>query len=114
AAARGQEDDCRSHADHVREAASRTGAALAGAIAEWAVGLLELGTGNPDQAAGRLQALTTDDPAVSHPFYALASAPDRIEALVRGGQEDLAGRALEDFDDAITSGAPDWLLASAA
>ena len=114
AAARGQEDDCRSHADHVREAASRTGAALAGAIAEWAVGLLELGTGNPDQAAGRLRALTTDDPAVSHPFYALASAPDLIEALVRGGQEDLARRALEDFEDAITSGAPDWLLASAA
>src|SRR5262249_41998075 len=37
-----------------------------------------------------------------------------IEALVRGGQEDSARRALNELDEALSPGAPDWLRAAAA
>jgi DNA-binding CsgD family transcriptional regulator len=114
AGARGREEECLHHADRVRDAASRSGAMLAAAIAEWGVGLLELGIGKPNEASSRLQRLTVAGSDVHHPFYALVASPDLIEALVRGGDEDAARGVLADLEEALTPGAPDWLRAVAA
>jgi DNA-binding CsgD family transcriptional regulator len=114
AAVQGHEDECRSHAGEVSDATLPTGASIANSIAVWALALLDLGLGRPDDAVGRLQSLSTAPPGIGHPFYVLNSAPDLVEACVRTGRGEAAARAFGVLEDFAKPGAPPWALALAA
>jgi DNA-binding CsgD family transcriptional regulator len=114
AAARGEDDECRSFAAEVVESAAATGNALANSIAEWGLALLDLGRGRPEETITRLGALAAAPIGVGHPLIVLMSAPDLVEACVRTGREEqarAAGVVLERF---AQPGAPTWALALAA
>ncbi|MBT2227672.1 LuxR C-terminal-related transcriptional regulator [Nonomuraea sp. NEAU-A123] len=63
------------------------------ALAAWALGLSELGSGRAGAALGHLQTA-----GHRHPVVALYAAPDLVEAAVRAGRDDLAVRAAAGFD----------------
>jgi DNA-binding CsgD family transcriptional regulator len=114
AAVQGREDVCRAHAGEVIAAAGPTGDGIANSIAEWALGLLDLGAGRPDDAVERLRSLSTAGPGVGHPFYVLNSAPDLVEACVRTGRTETAAVAFAPLEGFAKPGAPPWALALAA
>src|SRR5262249_35062231 len=87
---------------------------LVSALAEWSVGLLDLGRGRADEAAVRLHALASAPPGSGHPYLALVSAPDLVESAVRAGLEDVARQAALVGDGFGGPGAPPWALALAA
>src|SRR5215212_4275707 len=93
AAVRGQEAQCQSLAQEVVAASATRGLGLQRAIAEWALGLLDLGLGRPAQALRRLARVEAARPGGGHPFIALCAAPDLIESAVRAGRPDDARAA---------------------
>ena len=115
AAHRGDDDRCSALAAGVQEAARAGGLALANAVAEWGLALLELGRGRPDDAAARLIALRGAPPGVGHPLFVLSTAADLVEACVRAGRDDDATAAYAVLDGFARPGAaPAWALAQAA
>jgi DNA-binding CsgD family transcriptional regulator len=114
AAVQGREDECRLHAGKVVDAARPTGDGIANSIAEWALALLDLAIGRPEETVARLLALSSAPPGVGHPFYVLNSAPDLVEACVRTGRHDAARAAFTVLQDFARPGAPQWSLALAA
>jgi DNA-binding NarL/FixJ family response regulator len=112
AAVQGHADECRRQAATVIERARPNGQGIALAIAEWAIALLDLGTGHPDEAVARLTNLHGAPSGIGHPFYTLNSAPDLIEACIRAGRRDTAEEGLALL--APDSDAAAWALAYAA
>ena len=110
----GKEDECRASAAAATEAARASGGGFANAIAEWGVGILELSRRRGDAAADRLLAVGEARPGEGHPYFALMSAPDLVEACVLAGREDSARQAAETFAQFAQPGAPTWALALAA
>jgi DNA-binding CsgD family transcriptional regulator len=90
------------------------GHGLANSIAEWAIALLDLGIGRPDETVARLSSLAAAPPGIGHPFYVLSSAPDLLEASVRAGRPESAETAFAVLSDFAKPGAPTWALALAA
>ena len=88
AAVRGQEAQFQSLAHEVIAGSAARGLGLQRAIAEWALGLLDLGLGRPAQALRRLARVEAAGPGLGHPFIALCAAPDLIESAVRAGRLD--------------------------
>jgi len=90
AAVRGDEQCCRDHAQRVL-AADQAAIRPAVGSAMWALGVLDLGMGRPQQALQRLDQL-----ASSQPFYSVLahSAGDLVEAAVRAGQPELGEAVL--------------------
>ena len=87
AAVRGDQDCVESHAQHVLGAAGQAAIRPAAGSALWALGLLDLGLGRPQQALQRLHRLAVSDP----PYPVLAHATgDVVEAAVRAGRPELA------------------------
>jgi DNA-binding CsgD family transcriptional regulator len=113
AAVHGDEEACRAQAAEASAAAQANGQALANSIAEWAVALLELSLGRPDEAAARLAALGAAPPGIGHPFVLMASAGDLIEACVRSRRLELADAAQGALDRFADAGAPAWARALA-
>jgi DNA-binding CsgD family transcriptional regulator len=113
-ALRGAADACRSHAREALELAQPRGVAAATSIAEWALGLLALGEGRVDEAASHLATAASPQPGVGHPYFALTSAPDRVEACVRSERRDEAAEATAIFDAFAAPGSPPWARALAA
>jgi len=114
AAVTGRDDECHERAADLGESARARGAGMAVAIAEWALAILGLGRGRPDEAITRLQALRDAPVGVGNPLVVLISTPDLVEACVRCGRfaEALAANArLQDF---AQPDAPTWALAAAA
>src|SRR5262249_54623478 len=111
---RGDEDACRSCAEEARALARANGTSFATSIAEWGLGLLELGRGRPDDAAARLAVVADLRPGVGHPYFALMSVPDMVEALARAGRDDAAREAFAPFAGFAQPGAPSWARALAA
>jgi hypothetical protein len=70
---------------------------LAIALATEALGLLDLGTGRPDEALGRFQAIATAEPGAGKPFVAMTTASYLVEAAVRSDHCDVAARASAAF-----------------
>jgi DNA-binding CsgD family transcriptional regulator/tetratricopeptide (TPR) repeat protein len=64
--------------------------------ARWALGLLELGHGRPQDALNQLMPIYVG--TAQHQFPAERSLPDLIEAAVRLGRHDLAAEALARFE----------------
>jgi DNA-binding CsgD family transcriptional regulator len=93
------------------ERAAPNGHGIANAIGEWAIALLDLGTGQHSPAMTRLQALAGAPPGQSHPLYVLISAPDLVEACVRCGDMDAAATALGVLRGFDRPGAPGWARA---
>ncbi len=113
AAVQGRADSCREQAAIVIALARPNSQGIALAIAEWAMALLELGTGHPDEAAARLVDLHRSPSGTGHPFYTLNSAPDLIEASIRCGRRETAEHAMALLPAANSDNAP-WALAYAA
>jgi DNA-binding CsgD family transcriptional regulator len=93
---RGDEEACRRHAGEAgaQADARRLGAVAAGA--SWALGLLELGLGRPDEAFARLEPAVAGR-GLSHPGVSLWATPDLVEAAARVGRPEDARAALQRF-----------------
>jgi DNA-binding NarL/FixJ family response regulator len=114
AAVRGEDASCVAHAAGAVERARGNGLGLVNALAEWSLGLLALGRGRADEALLRLEALAAAPPGAGHPYVALVSAPDLVEAAVRAAREDAARRAALTVEAFAPAGGPPWALALAA
>jgi DNA-binding CsgD family transcriptional regulator len=114
AAVQGHADDCRRQATSVIERARPNGQGIALAIAEWAIALLDLGTGHPEEAVARLTNLHSAPSGIGHPFYTLNSAPDLIEACIRAGRRHTAEEAMAALLVPGSDDAAPWALAYAA
>jgi DNA-binding CsgD family transcriptional regulator len=114
AAVQGRDDECRARAAEARKIAHPNGHGLANSVAEWALALLDLGVGRPEEAAERLVSLSAAPPGVAHPFYVLSSAPDLVEAAIRAGNREAAESASATLERFATPGAPTWARALAA
>ena len=114
AAARGEDEECRTSAAEVNVAAAATGNALANSFAEWGLALLELGRGHPEGAIRRLSALGTAPVGSGHPLIVVMSRADLVEAYVRAGRDEEARAAFGALEAFAQPGAPAWALALAA
>src|SRR4051794_5709373 len=112
AAWRGDEESCRRHAgDALAQAGVRRLGAVA-AVASWALGLLELGLGRPDEAINRLSPVVARQ-GLSHPGVALWAAPELVEAAARAGRPDQGRAALERFGGWARQVGTPWSIAVA-
>jgi DNA-binding CsgD family transcriptional regulator len=93
----GREAGCRAHAAEAIELAVRRGLALQGAVALYALGVLELGLRRLPEAVDHMTAITDPSSGLAHPLVALYSAPDLVEAAARAGQPEIAKAALARF-----------------
>jgi DNA-binding CsgD family transcriptional regulator len=114
AGARGGDEACRTNAQEAIAASRPRGAGAASSIAEWALGLLDLGNGRPDEAFSHLATAASPEIGVGHPYFALLSAPDLVEAAVRSGRPSEAAAAAAGFAAFAQPGAPAWARALAA
>ncbi len=106
AAHRGHEDECRSLAAEGRELALTRRFTLVAEIADWAVTLLELGLGRPNDALLHAQKVA----ATGAVFWA---GLDRIEAAVRADVPDTAREWLDGFEAWADNGPGAWARAVA-
>jgi tetratricopeptide (TPR) repeat protein len=111
---KGHEDECRALAADVTQDARRNGLGNANSIAEWAIALLDLSIGRPDETVSRLAALAGALPGVAHPIFKLMAVPDLVEACIRSGRDEQAREAFAVLDAFAQPGAPSWALAFAA
>lgn len=107
AAFRGALDECRTRAAETLHLAVGQSLGLAGAAAEWALGVADVASGDVAAATDRLRAIGTGETGTGHPLIALLSAPHLAEAAVRAGEPSTARAALERFRPfAVASGQP--------
>ena len=93
----GDEARAREHASSAREVAAVSGATFVVALAEWALGLLDLTLGRPDDATERLLRVTPAQRPESDPLIALWATPDLVEAASRSGRLAEAAQQLERY-----------------
>lgn len=93
----GEESLAREHATRARQVAAVSGATFVVGLAEWALGLLELTLGRPEEATERLLFVTPSGGSRSDPLIALWSTPDLIEAASRSGRLAEAAPQLERY-----------------
>jgi DNA-binding NarL/FixJ family response regulator len=112
AAVAGDGDRCRSLAGESVGYAVRHEFALAAAWGDWALGLLDLGSGAAGAALGRFE--SAPERGTYHPMLARLYAPDQVEAAVRVGEPDRAREPAARFEQwAVATGQP-WAAAVAA
>lgn len=87
-ALRGDEAECRAHADVGLEGDTPGSIAPGAPWAHWSLGLLDLGAGRAESALSRFERLTKVP--FSHHICATRSIPDLVEAAVRLGAPDRA------------------------
>jgi DNA-binding CsgD family transcriptional regulator len=105
-AIRGDEPACRSVAESAHELARARHLPIVAASAEWALGLLELGLGRPEEAFSRLNGITASG-ANSHAGILLWALPDLVEAAARAGHAEACGPSLSRFEQwALGTGLP--------
>jgi DNA-binding CsgD family transcriptional regulator len=97
AAFRGALDECRARAAETLHLAVGQSLGLAGAAAEWALGVADVACGDVAAATDRLRAIGTGETGTGHPLIALLSAPHLAEAAVRAGEPATARAALDRF-----------------
>jgi len=98
-AMQGQGDRARRHALASLEASVARGLGLPASAALWALGRLEVVLGRPEDALSHLLAVAAPRDGFASPIPALLSAPDLVEAAVRGGRPELAAPSLRRFED---------------
>ena len=109
AAVRGEEDSCRDLAEDVVRLAETHGLATIAVSATWALGLLDLSLGRPEQAFDRLSDRTNGPLAV--PQFACLFLPDLAESTARAGRTDGLSDLLAFYDS--WAGATEQPLAEA-
>jgi DNA-binding CsgD family transcriptional regulator len=105
-AALGRDGECRLHAREAFAADATSGLLMATAYAGAAVGLLELGRGNPAEAIVALEPVDRiiRDGEIGEPWI-VHSTPDLIEAYARAGDTARASAVLDVFEaQAVTTG----------
>ena len=110
----GKEEECRAHAAEAAALAEQFGMRFFECWSLIALGLLELGVGNPEHALARfrecamlLREIEIDDPDLS-------PAPEIVDALVRLGREKEAPDLLAEFEAAAAAKGQPFALARAA
>jgi DNA-binding CsgD family transcriptional regulator len=98
-AALGRDDECRAHAREAFDADTASGLLMATAYAGAALGLLELGRGNPADAIVALEPVERilRDGEIGEPWIVHA-VPDLIEAYVRADETARASATLDMFE----------------
>jgi DNA-binding CsgD family transcriptional regulator/tetratricopeptide (TPR) repeat protein len=114
AAVQGRPEECVELSAAVAPVARPRGHGIADSIAEWALSLLDLTAGRPEQAVTRLLGLVAGAPVVSHPFYVILSTPDLVEAATRCGREDEVASAAAALQEFVERGAHPGIQATAA
>jgi DNA-binding CsgD family transcriptional regulator len=89
----GEENRCCEYADAALALAIPHGITLAAAWATWALAVLDLGAGRPDEALTRLRSLTQPGAPAGHFLVTRSTTPDLVEAAVRCGDTETAQRA---------------------
>lgn len=97
AAFRGALGECRARAAETLHLAVGQSLGLAGAGAEWALGVADVACGDVAAATDRLRAIDTGETGTGHPLIALLSSPHLAEAAVRAGEPSTARAALDRF-----------------
>ncbi len=105
-AARGQAERCRENCARVRSASVRLVDPVTALLAERREALLDLGLGNFEKAAVRLEAAlaSTRLHGIEHPFH--SPVPDLVEVYVRSGRLDEARGVAPEFLDRVGPLAP--------
>jgi DNA-binding CsgD family transcriptional regulator len=114
AAVRGQREECSAYAAEASERARTSGAGLAAALSQWARSIADLTTGQPAQAAARLDAMRAAPAGAGHPYIGLLSSPDLVEACIRTGERQRADTAIAALQGFAESDGPGWARALAA
>jgi len=112
-AGQGRSDDCTAHVEQALSIAyPRVGSVLL--FCNSALGLLELGRGQPDEAIDRLEPLAARMAAhgLGEPGV-IPWLPDLVEAYVRVGREDEAAELLDDFESLARRTSRRWAQAAA-
>ena len=99
AAVRGERDQCLAYADLASRIAMEHELPAHGSTANWAVGLLHLGEGRWEEAATRLEHVASAPPGTGHPYVAMRTLPDLVEAAVHVGRVDVARAAADRYGD---------------
>jgi DNA-binding CsgD family transcriptional regulator len=99
AAVQGREDECRAFAAEAMDRALERKSGLLAAMATWALGLLELSLGRPDEAVHRLRPVMQGGGSLTHPMIALFMTHDFVEAAARADRVDVALTSLAAFED---------------
>ncbi len=107
AALRGRADECGTHVAAAREISARRPMGLIDDSALWALGLLDLGRGDPAAALGHLR-------PVAHPVVLVFASLDRIEAAHRAGDRATARGWLTGLEQVARATGQPWALARAA
>lgn len=105
-ALRGDEDECRAHAE-LGLTGDTPGAVAPGAPwAYWSLGLLELGAGRAESALSRFERLTKTP--FDHHICATRSVPDLVEAAIRIGAPERAAAPFANFEGWAASVGQPW------
>jgi DNA-binding CsgD family transcriptional regulator len=113
-AAQGHEQDCLDRCGEALHIAAARGLGLQAASAHWALGLLELTLGRPEEAYQRLSRLLAPRHGESHPGVALLATPDLVESAVRSGHVEAARTAFVTFERFAGPSSPAWTRALAS
>ena len=97
AAVRGQDEEARRHGEEVLAHATANGMRLRASIAVYALALADLGRADWPEALARLESLMEGGAAQLDPLAA-ATTPDRIEAAVKAGRQEIAQAALPQLE----------------
>ena len=97
AAVRGQDEEARWHGEEVLAHAPANGMRLRASIAVYALALADLGRADWPEALARLESLMEGGAAQLDPLAA-ATTPDRIEAAVKAGRQEIAQAALPQLE----------------
>jgi DNA-binding CsgD family transcriptional regulator len=111
-AIQGREDECRRYSEEAIELAASRGLGLVIANASWALGLLQLGLGRPEEALERLGSLEAAGPGRGHPLVWLFAIPDLVEAALRSDQIERAQAGLATFEAWASASKLPWALAA--
>jgi DNA-binding CsgD family transcriptional regulator len=114
AAARGEPERCLMLASQAAEVAVHHRLAPHHAIAGWALGLLYVGQGKWEKASLRLEGVATGLPEPGHPYVAVRSLPDLVEASLHADRPELAAWAVDRYVAHVGPDGSDWERALAA
>jgi DNA-binding CsgD family transcriptional regulator len=113
-ALQGNEEDCRAHAASALEQAETRRLEMSAAYVTWALALLDLGLGRPDDALARLESLAQAPAGSIEAYIALGALPDLVESAVRANHLERAQTALATFEHWVQTAPRPWALALAA
>ncbi|WP_169814023.1 helix-turn-helix domain-containing protein, partial [Actinomadura kijaniata] len=109
AAAKGDEQACRRHAEAALAGAAAAVTSPGAPWAYWSLGLLELGLGRAEAALARFERLAREP--MRHHICATRSTPDLVESAVRVGAPERAAEPLARFERWAASARQPWAQA---